>query len=204
MNAATFELYRLLVEEAREARRARREMSNMFLTLNLAGVGALGIIARQLFGDRAAELTMVVLAIFPGSFVLSFAYTEALLMVLAGACLWFLLQRQWWLAGLFAALGTATTEARSSHAFTCGSGRKPANSAPAPTSAASHSSAGRRIPSPMRTALTRRRSDTGTRTPSASRTPFASPAPQESTASSPASSHSSHSPAPTEARHHGF
>jgi hypothetical protein len=47
MDDPTFELYRLLVEEAREARRARREMSNMFLTLNLAGVGALGILARE-------------------------------------------------------------------------------------------------------------------------------------------------------------
>lgn len=43
-----FETYRLLVEEARDARRARRELSNMFLTMNLAGVGALGLIA----GDR--------------------------------------------------------------------------------------------------------------------------------------------------------
>ena len=43
----TFELFRRLVEEAREARRARRELSNIFLTLNLAGVGALGLIARE-------------------------------------------------------------------------------------------------------------------------------------------------------------
>lgn len=50
MTDVTFETYRLLVEEAREARRARRELSNIFLTLNLAGVGALGIIARD--GER--------------------------------------------------------------------------------------------------------------------------------------------------------
>src|SRR5262245_32708183 len=41
-----FELYKLLVEEVREARRARRELSNVFMTLNLAGVGALGFLAR--------------------------------------------------------------------------------------------------------------------------------------------------------------
>lgn len=46
----TFELYRLLVEEAREARRARRELSNTFLTLNLAGLGGLGLIAREQTG----------------------------------------------------------------------------------------------------------------------------------------------------------
>ncbi|MGQ0533643.1 MAG: RipA family octameric membrane protein [Caulobacteraceae bacterium] len=43
----TFDVYKLLVEEAREARRARRELSNIFLTLNLAGVGGLGLIARE-------------------------------------------------------------------------------------------------------------------------------------------------------------
>lgn len=42
----TFELYRLLVEDVREARRARRELSNTFMTLNLAGIGALGFLAR--------------------------------------------------------------------------------------------------------------------------------------------------------------
>lgn len=41
-----FDLYRLLVEEVREAKRARRELSNMFLTLNTAGVGAMGFLAQ--------------------------------------------------------------------------------------------------------------------------------------------------------------
>jgi hypothetical protein len=41
-----FELYRLLVEEVREARRARRELSNVFMTMNLAGVGALGFLSK--------------------------------------------------------------------------------------------------------------------------------------------------------------
>lgn len=61
----TFDIYRLLVEEAREARRARRELSNIFLTLNLAGLGALGFIAREqsaldptLFGWGAAALAL--------------------------------------------------------------------------------------------------------------------------------------------------
>ncbi len=46
-----FEFYRLLVEEVREARRARRELSNMFLTLNTTGVGAMGFLAQ---GDGKA------------------------------------------------------------------------------------------------------------------------------------------------------
>ena len=47
-------------------------------------------------------------AVFPGSFVLSFAYTEALLLVLAMACLWCLPTHRWVGAGVLAAFGTAT------------------------------------------------------------------------------------------------
>ncbi len=65
MADTTFEFYRLLVEEVRDARRARRELSNIFLTLNIAGVGGLGFIARDsggldpaLFGWCAAALVL--------------------------------------------------------------------------------------------------------------------------------------------------
>jgi hypothetical protein len=51
---------------------------------------------------------MVLMALFPGSFVLSFAYSEALLIVVAAACLLCLMKRQWWAAGVLAAIGTAT------------------------------------------------------------------------------------------------
>jgi len=67
-----------------------------------------GLLARELFGLRVSERTMVLMSLFPGSFVLSFAYTEALLLVLAAGCLLFLVRRQWWLAGILAAVGTAT------------------------------------------------------------------------------------------------
>lgn len=46
----TFELYKLMVEEVRDARRARRELSNMFMTLNVAGVARSGF-------SRAATAT---------------------------------------------------------------------------------------------------------------------------------------------------
>lgn len=39
------EIYKLLVEDVREARRARRDLSNVFMTLNLAGMSALGFLA---------------------------------------------------------------------------------------------------------------------------------------------------------------
>ena len=41
-----FELYKLLVEEVRETRKGRRDLANMFTTLNLGGVGALGFLAK--------------------------------------------------------------------------------------------------------------------------------------------------------------
>lgn len=43
--AGDFELYKLLVEEVRETRSARRDLSNTFMTLNLGGVGALAFLA---------------------------------------------------------------------------------------------------------------------------------------------------------------
>jgi hypothetical protein len=59
----TFELYKLLVEEAREARRARRELSNIFLTLNVAGFGALGLVARDNGALDPALLPMLAFAL---------------------------------------------------------------------------------------------------------------------------------------------
>jgi len=45
--STAFEFYKLLIEEVREARRARRELANVFMSLNLAGVGALGFLAKD-------------------------------------------------------------------------------------------------------------------------------------------------------------
>lgn len=76
--------------------------------LGAVAIWLIGLLARELYNERVAERTMIIVALFPGSFVLSFAYTEALLITFGAACMWFLLKRNWWLAGLFAALGTAT------------------------------------------------------------------------------------------------
>jgi len=76
--------------------------------LGAAAIALIGLLARELFDVHIAERTMILVAVFPGSFVLSFAYTEALLLTVAAACMWFILKRNWWLAGLFAAIGTAT------------------------------------------------------------------------------------------------
>ncbi len=76
--------------------------------LGAVSVVLIGILARRLYGVGVAARAMTLYAIFPGSVVLSFAYSEALLIVLAAACLVLLLDERWLLAGLAAALATAT------------------------------------------------------------------------------------------------
>ncbi|MET0143714.1 MAG: glycosyltransferase family 39 protein [Ilumatobacteraceae bacterium] len=76
--------------------------------LSLCAVVLVGVLARRLFDTGVAERAMVLFAVFPGSFVLSYAYAEALLIVLAAVCLWFLMDERWVLAGVAAALATAT------------------------------------------------------------------------------------------------
>ena len=77
----------------------------------------LALVAMLLIGRLALRLTddaevaaraMVIFAVFPGSFVLSFAYAEAALIALCAACLLLLLDERWVLAGLVGALATAT------------------------------------------------------------------------------------------------
>lgn len=82
------------------------------ILLNLIfGAGAVylvGLLARELFGDRAGYRAMLIMAFFPGSFVLTFTYSEPTLILVSAACLLMLLRRHWWLAGMLAAIGTGT------------------------------------------------------------------------------------------------
>ncbi|MFK8023052.1 MAG: hypothetical protein AB8G26_03725 [Ilumatobacter sp.] len=82
------------------------------LTLNLVlgsiAVVLVGMLARSVFSTAVAARAMVLMAVFPGSFVLSFAYSEALFLVFAAACLLLLHDERWFLAGLAGALATAT------------------------------------------------------------------------------------------------
>lgn len=82
----------------------------LFLNFVLGGIAVVlvGLMARRVFSTAVAARSMVVFAMFPGSFVLSFAYSEALLIVFAASCLLLLMDEQWLLAGLAAALATAT------------------------------------------------------------------------------------------------
>lgn len=119
--AAFFPAYPLVVRAVDKALPGGDTLAALFTNFMLGAVAILllGVVARQLYGDQVAAKAMVLGAMFPGSFVLSFAYTEALLLVLAMGCLWCLMSRRWVAAGLLAALGTATRPNGLALAFAC-------------------------------------------------------------------------------------
>lgn len=71
-------------------------------------VAVVGLLARGIFDDRVAYRAMLLMALFPGSFVLSFSYSEATLILVAAGSLLCLQRRQWVAAGILASLGAAT------------------------------------------------------------------------------------------------
>ncbi|MFZ9675481.1 MAG: glycosyltransferase family 39 protein [Ilumatobacteraceae bacterium] len=93
----------------------------LFLNLILGAtfIVLVGLLTRAWFGVRHARTAMILCAIFPGSFVLSFAYSEALLLTLAAATLLALHHERWLLAGFVAALATATRPNGIAVVFAC-------------------------------------------------------------------------------------
>jgi hypothetical protein len=75
------------------------------------GAGATVLFSRlaaELTDERTARRVTVLFCLFPGSVVFSIGYSESLMITLAAACLLALLRERWVLAGLCAALATAT------------------------------------------------------------------------------------------------
>ena len=108
--AAFFPTYPMLVRAVDKVLPGGDTTAALFTNFVLGAVAILllGILAKRLYGQQVAAKSMVLAAMFPGSFVLSFAYSEALLLVFAMACLWCLMSQRWVAAGLLAALATAT------------------------------------------------------------------------------------------------
>jgi hypothetical protein len=81
----------------------------LLINLVLGGAFVLlaGLIARQLFDIKTAQKAMILVAFFPGSFVLSWAYSEAMLLTLAALCFLALHRHMWLVAGILAAFGAA-------------------------------------------------------------------------------------------------
>lgn len=107
--AAFFPAYPTLVRAVDHVLPGHSAAAGVFVNFlfGAAAVLLVGLIARRLYGNAIAEKSMVLMALFPGAFVLSFAYSEALLLTLAAGCLLCLMQRRWLAAGTLAALGTA-------------------------------------------------------------------------------------------------
>ena len=78
-----------------------------FLT-EMAMVCAVWWLVRDIWDQTIADRSAVVMCVFPGSFILAMMYSEPLLIASAALCILALRRQQWWVAGLFAALGAAT------------------------------------------------------------------------------------------------
>jgi hypothetical protein len=106
--AAFFPVYPLVVRAADAVLPGGDTFAALAVNFVLGAVSVVlvGLLARRLFDVSVAARAMTLYAVFPGSFVLSFAYSEAVLIVLAAACLVLLLDQRWVLAGIAAALAT--------------------------------------------------------------------------------------------------
>ncbi len=78
------------------------------LLVGFVAVVTVGILASEVYGERVGRTSAVLMAMFPGSFVFSFAYSEAIMIALAAAALLMLHYKEWAAAGVFAALCTAS------------------------------------------------------------------------------------------------
>jgi hypothetical protein len=69
---------------------------------------AVWFLARRLAGPAVADRAVTLFSVFPGAFVLSMAYAEGLLVLACATCLLALHDRRWVVAGVAAAVATAT------------------------------------------------------------------------------------------------
>ena len=74
----------------------------------LTAMIAVWMLVRDYAGSKAADRSTLLLALFPASFVFNMVYAEGMIITLAAASLLALRHRRWVLAGLTAALATAT------------------------------------------------------------------------------------------------
>lgn len=85
-------------------------MTGAVLAFLLGAVAALAVwwLVRHLLDEPTAERAVALWVFFPGSFVLSMVYAEGLTVAAAAVCLLALVRRRWVVAGLAAAVATAT------------------------------------------------------------------------------------------------
>ncbi|MFN6118227.1 MAG: glycosyltransferase family 39 protein [Actinomycetes bacterium] len=108
--AAFFPAYPMLVRAVDPILPGGDVFAGVFLNFVLGALGVylIGLLARDLYGDRIAYRAMLLVVVFPGSMSLSLTYSEATLITVAAACLVRLHRKQWLAAGLLAAIGSGT------------------------------------------------------------------------------------------------
>lgn len=108
--AAFFPVYPMLVRAVDAVLPGGDVFAGLVLNTLLGAVAIwlVGLLAREVFGERVAYRAMLLMVFFPGSFVFSFTYSEATLIAVAAGCLLCLQRRQWLAAGVLALIGTGT------------------------------------------------------------------------------------------------
>jgi hypothetical protein len=108
--AAFFPVYPMLVRAVDAVLPGGDVFAGLVLNTLLGAVAIwlVGLLAREVFGERIAYRAMLLMVFFPGSFVFSFTYSEATLIAVAAGCLLCLQRRQWLAAGVLALIGTGT------------------------------------------------------------------------------------------------
>lgn len=118
---AFFPLYPLLMRGLDRILPGGADVAGVVLSLLLGALATLLVwfVADKVAGRRVADRAAVLFAFSPGAFVLSLVYAEGLLVVLSAACLLALLERRWLLAGVLAALASATRPNATAVAVAC-------------------------------------------------------------------------------------
>lgn len=107
--AAFFPLYPILVRLAMLLLDVSVSTASVLVSLAFGALAVVlvALVARLVAGDDVAQRTATLFSFGPGAFVFSLAYSEGVMITFAAACLFFLLHRQWFLAGVAGALATA-------------------------------------------------------------------------------------------------
>lgn len=78
------------------------------MLIQIPAVVAVAALARRVLEERQADLAVILFCFFPGTYVFSQVYTEPLFILATAVCLYGLHRRNWWMAGLGAALAGVT------------------------------------------------------------------------------------------------
>jgi hypothetical protein len=107
---AFFPLYPVLVRGLDAVLPGGADVAGVVLSFVIGALATVVVwlVADKVAGRPVADRAAVLFAFSPGAFVLSLVYAEGLLILLSAACLLALLERRWVVAGVLAALATAT------------------------------------------------------------------------------------------------